>query len=434
VTDRGRAEGLLKDMAFVEPEVTIELLSARLTELNLQDSSGKPWDRASQNLDQVYPDYLIWSKSYQKSVFNKGKEALATSRFGPLGWAIQIQGDWDSVRGLGETWEKPFAGHPRVAAALALRYSDLKRWDEAERHLKRFIEWSPDYWAYELLAKNYLAQNKTEQWQQTLEESLTHEDFGLDHANAHVQLARHFMGQKQWAKARPHADAAAESGASWAMRCASECYEGLGQWDRAEHWMRQVSERYGTPDWFYWCKLTGRGNVQAAQRFAVGYLTARPDPADADDLVTFGQSWLLAGRPDQARKLLERAAQSGPPDHRVYAATLLALMADADGRADLRDQHLQRAAQAQSPLAELPRLFLDSHTRKARLDLQLVEGVLTKLSPQHATGLSFHVGRHLQLHRRQAEAAVYFQRSLAPANTDESVRALAGVALREGIR
>lgn len=50
-----------------------------------------------------------------------------------------------------------------------------------------------------------------------------------------VDIARHFMGRKEWDKARPYADAAAQTYAGWAMLCAAECYEGLEDWDKAEH-------------------------------------------------------------------------------------------------------------------------------------------------------------------------------------------------------
>ena len=54
------------------------------------------------------------------------------------------------------------------------------------------------------------------------------------------------------------------------MICASGCNEGLGQLDRAELWIRRVSERYppNKAAWFQWCKKTGAGDIEAARKLA----------------------------------------------------------------------------------------------------------------------------------------------------------------------
>ena len=66
-----------------------------------------------------------------------------------------------------------------------------------------------------------------------------------------------------WAKAQPYAEAAAQTWAGWAMQCAVRCYEGMKDWERAELWVRRLSERY--PDsslraWLNFCKRTGHGD------------------------------------------------------------------------------------------------------------------------------------------------------------------------------
>ena len=83
--------------------------------------------------------------------------------------------------------------------------------------MKRYVELAPDHWGFETLANSYWQQKQPEKWKETLDESLKHEDFALSHARSRVAIARYFMERKQWAGALPYADAAAETGAAWAM-------------------------------------------------------------------------------------------------------------------------------------------------------------------------------------------------------------------------
>ena len=109
----------------------------------------------------------------------------------------------------------------------ARRYSELARYDEAQRALVRYIGFSPDHWAYDQLAKNYKERGDLAHWQSTLEEFLAKtEDHGLTHASVNVQLANHFMALKKREQAEHYAEAAARSGAGWAMMCAAEYAEG----------------------------------------------------------------------------------------------------------------------------------------------------------------------------------------------------------------
>ena len=84
------------------------------------------------------------------------------------------------------------------------------------------------------------------------------------------------MGLKQWDKARPYAEAAAATWARWAMSCAARCAEGEQDWERAEAWYSRETERY--PDdswavWYFFCKRTGHGNLEAARAFVEQYVT-----------------------------------------------------------------------------------------------------------------------------------------------------------------
>lgn len=225
-------------------------------------------------LAEAHADPIFWDLTHASgaaSVTRSKAAALSlmvVSPYAPRGRANLIQVDWPGTKGRAAEWEKD--RQPLVLRTLAARYRELGLPQDAERCLKVYLEVSPDYEAYSDLAELYKAQKKMVNWQETLEASLKIEDVGLNHADARVRLARQFMEQKEYRKALPYAEAAADSYAAWAMICASECNEALGELDRAELWIRRVSERYppNRAAWLQWCKRTGRGNLEAAQKLA----------------------------------------------------------------------------------------------------------------------------------------------------------------------
>src|SRR5205823_942798 len=119
--------------------------------------------------------------------------------------------DWEFASAHADEWEKQYAGNPAVLAALGRKYTDLKRYADAERCLKACLRLSPDRVGYVMLANNYKAQGDLDRWQQTLDTFLKTEDIGLTHAQVRVEIARHFMKAKQFDKAKPYADLAAET-------------------------------------------------------------------------------------------------------------------------------------------------------------------------------------------------------------------------------
>ena len=73
----------------------------------------------------------------------------------PYAKPILIENDWEQAKPHIAEWEQNANKFPAILAALARRYSELARYDEAQRALVRYIGFSPDHWAYDQLAKNY---------------------------------------------------------------------------------------------------------------------------------------------------------------------------------------------------------------------------------------------------------------------------------------
>ena len=187
--------------------------------------------------DQTAEMALSLSQANEQNKLEIAREILKVSPYHPFARAILISKDWDAVKDQVPTWEKESGDSPALLAALGLHYSATKNYDDAQRILSRYIELSPDVWAYQTLAANFKAQGKIDRWQETLEEFLNKvDDLGLDHAKVRVEIADHYMGLKQWDKAKPYAEAAAQTWAGWAMDCAARCAEGEKDWERAESW------------------------------------------------------------------------------------------------------------------------------------------------------------------------------------------------------
>ena len=123
---------------------------------------------------------------------------------------VLISNDWDAVKDKVPTWEKTAGNSPAFLSALGRRYSSTKQYADAEKILLRYIHESADRWAYEQLAANAKAQGDMSGWKCWLDQYLAEgDDHGLDHARVQVEIAQHYMDQKQWAQAKDYAEAAA---------------------------------------------------------------------------------------------------------------------------------------------------------------------------------------------------------------------------------
>ncbi len=362
---------------------------------------------------------------------------LRVSPYHPYARATLVSKSWDAVQNQMPTWEKESGNSPAFLGALGTHYSTAKNYDEAERVLRRYIELSPDLWAYQALAANYKAQGKVDQWLETLEKYLQKEaDLGLDHARIRVDIADYYMGLKQWAKAKPYADAAAQTWAQWAMDCAGRCAEGQEDWVQAELWYSRVAERYPDFDWAGWylfCKRTGRGKLEAAREFAEQYITANANRPEKLLPEYAGCFYWLDGRPKQAKEAFDKGYKVGKS---MSAGLCAAIIADDEKDATRRDallkeivtKHVGKAPNA----ATICKLFLESvldPSGAKPLDVAALDRVIGSL-PESARGNNdFFAGRLLVNHGDAKTAKKYLERCVESPETFVWYRFLARDAL-----
>ncbi len=254
---------------------------------------------------------------------------LRISPHSPLAKATLIEHDWKSVEKRAADWEKSARRQPAVLEALGKRYSAAGRDADAERCLKAAVEAAPGVERSLALAEVYRKQGKMDLWQATLEKCLDQPDYGLSHASVCNDLAKHFMDRREWDKALPFAEGAAESYSAWGLETAANCHEALQHWKEAEYLYQAVSQRYRGQEspWYYFCKRTGYGDLKPARelvRTAISAGAQVPSSGCDDDFMA-PMYYLLEKQPEKALPLLEASFQKGGDP---YDGILIALAND----------------------------------------------------------------------------------------------------------
>jgi tetratricopeptide (TPR) repeat protein len=363
---------------------------------------------------------------------------LDISPYSAFAMSVLIESDWDVVIGEVPGWREKVGGAPALLAALGRKYADLREFAEAENYLRRYIDLSPDPWAYRTLADCYKARGESERWQATLDEFLAKtEPAGLEHAKVQVDIANELMKRGRYVDAKKYAEPAAQTWAAWAMICASQCNEGLKDWDQAELWIRRTAERYprsSAVEWYRFCKRSGHGDIQAARAFADAHKPGAADRPDPGAVQQDAFSLWMTGSTKQALDAMERADQA-----RATPATAIAafLLADELGDKARRDRLLEVIC-TRIHRPPVPRLIAIGRMMRAALagdgkgslDLPALDKVLDAMPRRTCGDADFLVGRFL-LNRGQAESArKYLRRAAETSETQDGLKQIAVDSLR----
>jgi tetratricopeptide (TPR) repeat protein len=393
----------------------------------------EPWQVMLRHVDQVYRDYAVLLYASRDAPKRPAARPLIMfSPHAPVAVAALTECEEQFIQALLPEWLETYKRNPVVLLALGKRAMKQGVPGQAESYLRRAVQFSPDRLAYLALAEAYKAQGKIEQWQKTLDEFLTKEDYGLDHAQVRVQIARYFMGRKEWDKATPYAEAAARTWAGWAMQCAGECAEGRQDWKRAEQWFRAVSERYESSwlEWYLWCRRTGKAELQAAQQLAGERAERVGAGASAGDLLAAGVFWTLTGRPQEALEAFRRANTKQAGESTLF---FVALAADAAGKRAERDAAWRELAGHQTKFGLVAQQLQGSLARGEGMapDAGELENLIKGLPPRQQSDVHWFVGRFLDLRGRKAEARKHLEACLNIPEGYSWIQTLAAVRLRE---
>lgn len=356
------------------------------------------------------------------------KTLLGISPYSPMARAVLVRCDWEGSQPTIAQWEKEAAPYPGLLSALAQRYIEAKRYADAERSLKLALEILPgDVVIWRQLADAYRLQGKTDRWVATLEEYLQKPDYDLNHSRVQSDIAQYYMDHKEWRKALPYAEGAAQSYAGFGLIAAAKCHEGLRHWDQAEKYHQACSERYESSSlsWYFFCRRTGHGDVEAARDHVKSQLTKGKDSsyhATAFELVAF---YLLEKRPEMALTAMEQAPAN---DLGSYDIVWSALIADLAGDVKRRDAALERV----KTLAAEPNrknqdgnadandntLFADEGVHvladliindlkkggKGQIDLNAADKLTASYDLWFRSWFYYYLGQYLDIHGRRSDA------------------------------
>jgi tetratricopeptide (TPR) repeat protein len=435
----------LKDLNLVDMGWAMyPLFRVTQTSNNLDIIQGeKAWWHLLAHDDRCFEDgYNEYNYITSEQVRTRlASELLAISPHSPLAMAALINWNWKEAEPKAAEWLKEHGSYPTLLGALGSTHYRLNQYQDAERCLKKYIELSPDQWGYEKLADTYWRAGSKEKWVETLEQFLQQPDYGLSHARIRVRIARSYMDEKQFDKALPYAEEAAQTWAAWAMTCAAECHEGLGEWGKAEQWLQRVSERYEgwATDWFIWCKRTGKGDVESAREVADQQLAKVGESARTENLLTKAVICLLEGDADRAAASLKLILTKDPE---AGTALHLAIIHDAADKATERDAAIMLAVTrgatsksmgpARPYLISLAALLQQAFAsgKPENLDIEAVRGLIKAADEGEQTNLQYFAGRFLLQHGREADGLALMKDCAASKATYKLTHVLARDYLR----
>lgn len=282
---------------------------------------------------------LTRSQGESNSSLAKNLSAIASEC--PMVVSLRVVSDWKKSRDLVPEWEKKYPRYTHLYRELARRYEGEEQVEEAARCYRKVAELTEDPRELMGLADFYDRVDDWDNRRKVLEEAMDLPAVGLEHADAASQIAYGYMERDQWEEALPFAQMAAESYSHWGLQCAAHCYEGLKEWETAETYHRAISGRYqgSEADWYFWCRRTGRGNVEAAKELAERSLSESVDQASYSAVYRRALMRKLEGDTNEAFRLLRGLADrhSQPQDQ-----FLAAVWANELGRGEERDELLKQ--------------------------------------------------------------------------------------------
>ena len=239
----------------------------------------------------------------------RAKRLLAISPYHPTGRTTLIRFAWDQVRGQAADWERTSRTQSTVLVALGKQYAATNDSASARRLLKAMADVTPTAANVAALAIEYDHEGNHAAWEKTVERLVTLPDL-RNRGTVHAQLVDNYMVHGEWQKARPHADAAIESGESAGLIGGASFFEAQRNWDNAEAAYRKASETDPAMSfkWYFYCKRTGHGDVKEAHKLGAKSMTDRQEQVSREPqaymfmLTPPATYYLLAGKPEVARR------------------------------------------------------------------------------------------------------------------------------------
>jgi tetratricopeptide (TPR) repeat protein len=338
----------------------------------------------------------------------------------PLGRGAMISFNWDVAAKDAEAWRKDHGGTDTfVLGNLGLKFLEAGKDDEAQLLLEDALKRSPELWIFDGLADIYLKSGQIDKWIAATEDFVKGEDTGLDHSRALSGLVKFLMAKGDFARALPYAERAAASWSGDSMLLAAKCADAMQDWEKAEVWIRRLSERYTNSwlHWVYWCKRTGHGDARAASELVEAHLAAGRVPS-TEELLQVAIVLILDGKPAEARTLLAPRFEAIGD---TTDGSVLALACELAGDTAGRDAALKAVGESKKPTgpktAKLMGKIGDWLAKgdPDALDMEAIKADINDLGPQGWPATCAILAPFLDRHGKQEAAHEY----LNLANSDQ---------------
>jgi tetratricopeptide (TPR) repeat protein len=358
----------------------------------------------------------------------------------PYSVVLALMYDCEKLRDQLPAIEKKYASSGQVLSILGQIHAHENKPDDAVRCLEAAIKLDPSQPASLALAELYNRKGDEEKWLATLEAHLKTEDLGLGHARVQVQIADHFINKGDWKRARPYAEAAAESWAGWALKKAGQCAETMQDWNDAEKYYAALSQRYENTSWMWYefCRRTGKGHPQQALQVAMPSIQRMAQFGTADERFRAAVVSTLAKQPQMAASLYDEVYKQGSsPVAGLYAVLQFDELGDLASRdrvlAALHEHYAEDMGGSRSDFAELAKLV---QVEKAggtltAPDAKQLEELIGAVGGLDRLDMLFLAGWYADRAGQKDAAVDFWKRCLAERFTDPCgcTRTLAGAAL-----
>jgi tetratricopeptide (TPR) repeat protein len=337
-------------------------------------------------------------------------------------------------------WEERGQSDPHALSEIAGLQNQREDFKAAIRCYDRYYELSPAYRTAVGLAEAYRSDGQEEHWLPALEDYLKQEDYSLGHAKIHEHIALDYIKKGKWADAESHALAAAQTWSAWGLELAGRVYEGLGRWDESEKWIREAVESYPTYSgyhWYFWCRRTGRGDVDAARKEYEKFLqlewVQRPQQEN--------YPWMAAMLSNEYQPALDmlQARQDYADD--AYWQNHMLLLAKHVGNdalyaeltAKLVQQIEEQSSESDPNLVAFYKLVLKLQQQGQLSDEEIAQAdkLFDEFGPLSKTSYCYFFGEQLALHGDSENAQKYWRIALDAGQYNKYNATLAGYRLAE---
>ncbi|MEM9660245.1 MAG: hypothetical protein AAF961_17920, partial [Planctomycetota bacterium] len=355
-------QSVLRDLKIGDPRPGMSVMTYRLRKVTDDDGvdiGARAWRHASRNftMQGLVNSTFLYGPGWKPADLDHAKVLVREFRkivpHSEVGLRMAIQAAQDAKLEELRDWEGKLTEDPVAYQVIGDHYVRLGDPASAKRCYQKSLDMLPQYPAAYRLANLYWRQDDLERWEQTYLDFLESEDLGLAHAEAHRALAFGFRLRGEWQQAKPHAVAAGETWSGWGLEIASQICEGLAEWEESENWIREMSVSYPTYSgnaWYFWCRRTGRGDLEAASELADEFFATPTDGKNRYALIRSGAYWLLEGDLARSRESYRAALTFRPSlSCTCMIAQLSERLDDVEGKTQAIEQALAPLQQVEEP-------------------------------------------------------------------------------------